>query len=76
MRVGEEGRLYFSLGLDFSALVVSKELKKLKKMSIELVRELTERMGSLKEYRGKEVVRDVFQYGDVIRSISQIRNDD
>ncbi len=47
-KVTDEGVFYFSLGLDFSALVVSKEVKKLKKMGIELVRELTEKTSNLK----------------------------
>ncbi len=29
----------------------------------------------VREYRGKEVIRDVFEPGDVIRAISQIRNE-
>jgi len=48
LKITDEGVFYFSLGLDFSALFVSKELKKLKKMAIEFVRELTDKTNNLK----------------------------
>lgn len=47
-KITDEGVFYFSLGLDFSALVVSKEVKKLKKMGIDLVRELTDKTSNLR----------------------------
>jgi len=40
------------------------------------VRDLAEKCEGLKEYRGKEMVRDVFEFGEIIRAISQIKLED
>lgn len=73
LKLHEESRVFLSLGIDFSLLLSGRDVKQLKKRAIETLRELAERTSSLRSYRGKEVTRDVFQYGDIIRSISQIR---
>lgn len=52
------------------------DMKRVKREGMQLVRDLSQRVGLLREYRGKEVVRDVVEYGDIIRSLSQIRVDE
>lgn len=61
------------MGVDFSILLIARDVKKLKKKAIDIIRELTDRTSSSKQYRGKQVIRDVFRYGDIIRAITQIK---
>ena len=73
LKLQEECSLFLSMGVDFSLLLMSRDVRRLKKRAVELVRDLNDRTSSLRQYRGKEVTRDVFRYGDVIRAITQIR---
>ncbi len=73
VKLHEEGRVFLSMGVDFSIVLFGKDLKRLKKRAIDSVRELNDRTSSYRKYRGKEVVRDVFHYGDIIRALSQIK---
>jgi hypothetical protein len=52
---------------------MGKDIRRLKKKAIHTLRELNDKTSSYRMYRGKEVTRDVFQYGDIIRAISQIK---
>ena len=65
--------MFLSLGLDFSGVLLGRDLKRLKREAGDMVRDLAERSGVLREYRGKQMVRDVFEFGEVIRAISQIK---
>lgn len=60
--------------MDLSLLVVGTDLKRLKKRAIDCTRHLAERVSSLKKYRGKQLIRDVFQFGDIIRAVTQIKS--
>ncbi len=60
LRLGYSGKVFLSMGLDFSAVLMGRDLKRLKREGVDLVRELAEKVGLVREYRGKEVVRDVF----------------
>jgi hypothetical protein len=41
------------MGVDFSILLIARDVKKLKKKAIDIIRELTDRTSSSKQYRGK-----------------------
>lgn len=73
VKVEEECRLFLSMGVDFAMVLIGKDVKRLKKRAIDSVRELNDRTSAYRRYRGKEVIRDVFQYGDIIRALSQIK---
>ena len=66
--------LYLSNGLSLSLLIVGKDVKKIKKTAIEVVRSLSEKTSSLKMYCGKNEARDVFQFGDIIKAVYQIKS--
>lgn len=73
LRLGYSGKVLLSMGLDLSAVLMGKDIKRLKREGVDLVREMAEKVRLVKEYRGKEVVRDVFESGDIIRAISHIK---
>lgn len=62
------------MGVDFSMILIGKDIRRLKKRAIDSIRELNDRTSAHRKYRGKEVIRDVFQYGDIIRALSQIKD--
>lgn len=39
------------------------------------MRELNDLISGNRKYRGKQAVRDVFQFGDVIRAINKLKYD-
>jgi len=69
------GSLYMSLGLSLGVLVYGKhfDLKKMKTKTVNMVRDLSEKVEVMKLYRGKQATRDVFQFGDLIRAINKIK---
>lgn len=73
VKIHEQCRLFLSMGVDFSMIFIGRDVKRLKKRAIDTVRQLNDRTSSYRKYRGKEVIRDVFQYGDIIRALSQIK---
>lgn len=69
------GSLYMSLGLSLGVLVYGKhfDLKRMKTKTVNMVRDLSEKVEVMKLYRGKQATRDVFQFGDLIRAINKIK---
>ena len=49
-------------------------MKKIKKTTIEVVRFLSEKSEVLKIYCGKNEARDVFQFGDIIKAVTQMKS--
>lgn len=63
LKLGSPKRLFLSLGLDFGGILFGRDLGRLRREAGELVRDLAERSSGLRKYQGKEMVRDVFEYG-------------
>lgn len=61
------------MGVDFAMVLAGRDVRRLKKRAIDTIRELNDRTSSHRQYRGKEVIRDVFHYGDIIRALTQIK---
>lgn len=69
------GHLFISLGLTLGLLIFGKvnDIKRMKKQAVDCSRELSDKIQSIRLCRGKKQIRDVFQFGDLIRAITKIR---
>jgi hypothetical protein len=69
------GTFFLSLGLSLGLLVYGKQsdLKKMKKEAADMMRDIAEKIQGIRLYRGKQKVRDVFQFGDLIRALAKIK---